>query len=1231
MKKNLSLLALSLLMIVAMLLSVSATFEDTDVGLYIRFDSQEKIDAHVQDASKSLIDNLAFDDKVGALRYSPNIMENFGTDGKDKGVDCNFTVRFADGVDLSKYPYFRMTYKFPTEGINGMTTDNNTKFCIFYGTTSTGGWNGAYYSSEVLSRSNDWNRTILNSTTVCLTDNGDGSYGVKNDQFSNLKAIRVDIPNNGASNKFYEYYIYDIGFFKTVEAAASYNPIQDFFLLDMSDENHYSKWSYNDTKFNGQYKVEYEYDGTVAATKFVHANTNNQTGADGRASYTFTDPRDWFSPSNLHFISAYYKTNTPKAVFFLNKPLRKDNLKAESYIHAGNATADLSGDENWHLFVKDYSLANAGGYVGFDNTAAVAGITFDPINADSTNSELYRSFQYIAYYDTQEKADKMTQLAPKAITVSAPTAKGGKGTISGLTTDMEYRLSATGKYTAVTAETIEVDAAKSYDIRYKEKEGYNAGYATTVVVPHYWDLNITQLKYSDGEVAVTSESIVKTDKQNWVITVPKGVDVSKLVPVYTFESDATGDYTNYLGNTVTRAEGELRVKADYGSALGRVTLTSGSTAFGSSVVVGENLLHVWQDNAIYEPVTIKFVEDTSVANTAGLLEKLANDVLDTLRTVDGDGNVTLTNVAHNALLAKANAADISNAVKPIADKLVARYKGVTATITVSDFTPSTAGTAADKDGTDGKCSVKISMESSVDTSAGEVSATEANMPIPAAHYRIILNFASPILQGYMSLYQVVRDGKQVPGLLTETIIDENALGGAYLRLTKDDTVATNAEFNFTLYPGDGVIPAIPQLADYPVIVYRDRNSVAGNYQIYYYTTGYGGDHAYQQKSRATGTEFENIIFETSFAGSWTGKPENKGNRDTSWSNKLNSIRFDFMRPTQNAGRYTDLDYIGFFATKADAEAFIAAPKLDNAVETQQSINEKYADELSVLSGIEHRNGTVITLPTECFDFDEDGKFINKSIIERMCTVYYNDKITPTTANCYFVISNKVVPVAGTAENINGTDGSFTFRVYFADSPVNGFAATTQTITVNVVADKYIDCETLGAQIRTNGTDALRFGAKVNVGANKLITGINPNAETYSGLAPECTVNLKFGMFIVPEAALTAEGLTADDLKASNLTVRINNGKVEYWLGDYQVADVACEKIYSADSDSFVYTAAVTGIADADLKLVARPYAAYEYKMFNDVSTLSCIYFEPVVRSYNAVQTALAETPNAWDK
>jgi Leucine-rich repeat (LRR) protein len=88
-----------------------------------------------------------------------------------------------------------------------------------------------------------------------------------------------------------------------------------------------------------------------------------------------------------------------------------------------------------------------------------------------------------AYFDVRFTVKKTAQPAPTGIGKTNETTAGANdGTITGVTTDMEFKLSSATSYTSVTSATVSALAPGTYYVRYAAKPNYNAGDVVVIVI-----------------------------------------------------------------------------------------------------------------------------------------------------------------------------------------------------------------------------------------------------------------------------------------------------------------------------------------------------------------------------------------------------------------------------------------------------------------------------------------------------------------------------------------------------------------------------------------------------------------------------------------------------------------------------------------------------------------------------------------------------------------------------
>lgn len=178
---------------------------------------------------------------------------------------------------------------------------------------------------------------------------------------------------------------------------------------------------------------------------------------------------------------------------------------------------------------------------------------------------------------------------------------------------------------------------------------------------------------------------------------------------------------------------------------------------------------------------------------------------------------------------------------------------------------------------------------------------------------------------------------------------------------------------------------------------------------------------------------------------------------------------------------------------------------------------------------------------------------------------------------YYIVKSSTAAVDGTAENIAGTPGSITFSIVFAGSANNGNCYETKEITAIIAPNPYTNAST-SVEVRTED-NGLRFKTVITKDWMKV-------AQEYGSIT--------YGTLIAPTAALGDKQLTLDTD-----------------LGDVAIANVEGVYHFAEDEDSITYTAVVTDIPEAEnaTSLTARAYAVFNF-MGNDY----VVYFDAVASS-----------------
>lgn len=434
------------------------------------------------------------------------------------------------------------------------------------------------------------------------------------------------------------------------------------------------------------------------------------------------------------------------------------------------------------------------------------------------------------------------------------------------------------------------------------------------------------------------------------------------------------------------------------------------------------------------------------------------------------------------------------------------------------------------------------------------------------------------------------------------------------------------------FKNNDVFPSVDDLSKYPILVFGLENfSSGGICTLQYETSGYDST-----DGKATmNTMLQPLpdstvyVFDTSkvtpyFDGDSADEPSGDAIK---WANKLEGLTIKF-----GSKQTVSLKYIGFF------------PDMETAA---------HADLLAKLEWREFQNDYKLTIPSsrlhlnngvaENYTYDADGTISDADIFEMIKYNYYYYSAYDTYIDDNFSaeITDKVMSVAGTADNVGGTNGSFKAQIYLNLKDGDDVRKITvgKPIAGTIRAERYFadDIEILGAQIRKDGTDdALRFGFKVNVGDNRFVKTITTGTNGFFELDPVTESNTSLsllGAYIVPKFALPDGGLTPEEFftrlhfGSYGLCFKCDDGQ------DVDVARIFAYNIFSTAADNFVYTAVVTDIADPSTELVVYPFMYYDIKATRTYNLDSChTILSPVTRSVDDVIEKLGnnQTQN-WDK
>jgi|GEM_PF-3119637 len=323
--------------------------------------------------------------------------------------------------------------------------------------------------------------------------------------------------------------------------------------------------------------------------------------------------------------------------------------------------------------------------------------------------------------------------------------------------------------------------------------------------------------------------------------------------------------------------------------------------------------------------------------------------------------------------------------------------------------------------------------------------------------------------------------KLSPGAAEFSVGVEN--GNVFMHGVRTNT-ADNFNFTYSGINNDHDI----ELSDYPIVAVRCRSDKGGTLQFYFATTTSGNTGAtssFRRESSHNGTgEWQTVYIDTA-----------KVDQYGAWSGKLTYLRTDMMRFGGNfvAGQYTDVDYIGFFATMEDAQAYTKkvegdTAKVDAAIDlVEDALNTDYTD-VSTKEDAETRISEILSA-------------IPEDVHTKVELVGY-ETTDPTIKD--------------------DTVGYYKFRVFFINGPTTSAAV------------KYVDClfrlmpqvefTVLGAQIREYVSEAvpqgLRFGVKLNKALWKDVD----------------VTNVSYGMVVAP-VRFAAHGLTLETPNAVNVPAK----------------------------------------------------------------------------------------------
>ncbi|MBQ6893514.1 MAG: hypothetical protein IJN48_04845, partial [Clostridia bacterium] len=232
--------------------------------------------------------------------------------------------------------------------------------------------------------------------------------------------------------------------------------------------------------------------------------------------------------------------------------------------------------------------------------------------------------------------------------------------------------------------------------------------------------------------------------------------------------------------------------------------------------------------------------------------------------------------------------------------------------------------------------------------------------------------------------------------------------GIYLRAAMTEP-KDNCNITWSNIPEENRFDA----TDYPYIAIRYKSSRAGNIQLYPATsistnTGASGSFYYQLAMPAHTGDWQTKV--------WNIKTDctMKNNSVGTWDGEVKYLRVDFMRSAAEL-KWINVDYIAFFATKEQADEFVAAPY----VYGNQTTVDEFADGVD-MSSLEVINEAV-----------NDEATAKAKVEELIASIELPEGVK--------ILQNIAGYSAGDAEAKDGMAGSYTATIYFVNGPLGASA------------------------------------------------------------------------------------------------------------------------------------------------------------------------------------------------
>lgn len=284
-----------------------------------------------------------------------------------------------------------------------------------------------------------------------------------------------------------------------------------------------------------------------------------------------------------------------------------------------------------------------------------------------------------------------------------------------------------------------------------------------------------------------------------------------------------------------------------------------------------------------------------------------------------------------------------------------------------------------------------------------------------------------------------------------------------------------------------------ELSEYPFVAIRYKSTHSGRLQFYPATNT-------STNAEATASLYYQFEMPTN-TGEWNtwvidvlNSCSAKNNTAGTWSGEAHYMRVDFMRPHEEI-KSADVEYIGFFATKAEAEAYALAGDGSDELNTAAKNAVDWAKFNEIHEGINDSTKA-------------------KAKIEQLLAA----TDIPDGVRTYVEITGTSTPNATVAD---GKFASFDYTIYFINGPVSN--ASILTVDGNLSVTPYVEFSALGTQYRSDGDKGIRFGTKLS-------------KSVWSDVD---VTNISFGTVVIPEqllgdAELTLETPNAADVKAENI-------------------------------------------------------------------------------------------------